>query len=36
MYYTNSMKVALKNAEAASKALEVLRTRLIQNHAQLL
>ena len=30
MYYTNSMKVTLKNAEAATKALEVLRTRLIE------
>ena len=29
MYYTNSMKVTLKNTEAATKALEVLRTRLI-------
>ena len=30
MYYTNSMKVTLKNAEAATKALEVMRTRLIE------
>jgi hypothetical protein len=30
MYYNNSMKVTLKNAEAATKALEVLRTRLIE------
>ena len=30
MYYTNSMKITLKNAESATKALEVLRTRLIE------
>ena len=30
MYYYNAMKVTLKNAEAATKALEVLRTRLIE------
>lgn len=29
MYYTNSVKVTLKNAEIATKALEILRTRLI-------
>lgn len=30
MYYTNSVKVTLKNAEAATKALKILRTRLIE------